>query len=217
MPRRSFTPDAVVDAAVDLARQQSHPRLTGKALGDALGVDRSAIWRHFADQDALLRAVGDRLLIMALDGVDHGAQPADRMKELARSVVAVFAAHPMIGAVTAGRTTQGPGELAMVEFLLRTLAEARVGDSDIARLQRTFADTILGYAGLRASQELLPDELRARDRDAWYGTYATADTGRYPAIAAQVTALAGVEDDTVLESLLTALSDAVDGFAGETS
>lgn len=218
MPRRNLTPGVIVDAAVDLAYHREHTRLTGKVLGDALGVDRSAIWRHFSDQDALLRAVGDRLLVMALDAAEVAVadgSPRDRLKDLARALVATFAAHPMIGAVTAGRTTQGPGEMRMVEVTLQSLHDAGVPDAHIARLQRTFADTVLGYAGLRASQELLPPELRERDREAWYGTYATASAETYPAIAAHVTALAAVEDDTVLESLLTSLSESAERIIAE--
>jgi AcrR family transcriptional regulator len=210
MPRRTLTPAIIVDAAVALGRGREHTKLTGKALGDALGVDRSAIWRHFADQDALLRAVGDRLLTMALARVDAAGTARDRLKELARAVVAVFVEHPMIGAVTAGRTTQGPGELTLVEFTLQALSEAGVADAELARVQRTFADTLLGYAGLRANQELLPEAVRRHDREAWSRTYATAPAEEYPMIADHVTALAGVSDETVLEAILISLSDAVD-------
>ncbi|MFT3876505.1 MAG: TetR/AcrR family transcriptional regulator C-terminal domain-containing protein [Propioniciclava sp.] len=211
MARRTLTPATIVDAAVAIAARAEPDGLTGRVLGAELGVDRSAVWRHFKDHDALLRAVGDRLLRMALDAVPARLAPHERMMALARSVVGTFVAHPHVGAAISGRTTQGEGELAMVEFTLQALGEAGVPAEQCARQQRTLADTILGYAGLRASKALLSEEIRQRDQQAWMGTYATVSPQTHPAIARHVTDLAAVTDDDVLESLLAALWAAVRG------
>lgn len=209
MARKTLTPSAIVDAAIAIAARSEPGGLTGRVLGDELGVDRSAVWRHFKDQDALLRAVGDRLLTMALEAVPAGLTPQDRMMALARALVGAFVAHPHVGAVLGGRTTQGPGEFAVVEFSLQALHEAGVPADQIARQQRMIADTILGYASLRAGQELLPPEVRRSDRQAWAGAYAVASPETYPAIAEHVMDLAAVSDDDVLEALLDALWAAV--------
>ena len=209
MTRRTLTPETVVDAAVAIAARPEAPAITGRVLGDELGVDRSAVWRHFADQDALLRAIGDRLLAMALADVPAGLDPLDRMKALARSIVTTFAAHPTIGAVIGGRTTQGPGEFAVVEFTLRALEEVGLPGDRIAPQQRMIADTVLGYASLRAHQELLPPELRRGDRMAFAGAYAAASPDDYPAITRHALDLAQISDDQVLESLLDALWSSV--------
>ncbi|MFT4228197.1 TetR/AcrR family transcriptional regulator [Micropruina sp.] len=215
MPRQSLSPRLIVDAAVAIAGRPGASVLSGRALGDELGVDRSAVWRHFPDQDALLRAVGDRLLELALAAVPDGLDPEVRMRALARSVVATFVAHPQVGALIAGRTTQGRGELAMVEFTLCALREAGVPHDQVGRHQRVLADTILSYAGMRAGRALLSDDLRRRDQQAWVGTYATASAESYPAIADHVQELAAVTDDDVLESLLTALAVGVRAVADQ--
>ncbi|MFT4296791.1 MAG: TetR/AcrR family transcriptional regulator C-terminal domain-containing protein [Micropruina sp.] len=209
MSRRLLSPAMIVDAAVAIAARPDAGPLTGRVLGDELGVDRSAVWRHFPDQDALLRAVGDRLLELALAAVPDGLDPERRMMALARAVVATFVDHPQIGAVIASRTTQGPGELATVEFTLRALREAGVPHDQVGRQQRILADTVLSYAGMRAGRALLTDEIRRRDQQAWMGTYATASAQTHPAIADHVHALAAVTDDEVLEGLLAALAIAV--------
>lgn len=205
MARRTLTPALIVDAAVAIAARAEPNGLSGRVLGDELGVDRSAVWRHFADQDALLRAVGDRLVELALAVVPAGLPPHERMMALARALVGVFAAHPYVGAAIASRTTQGPGELAAVEFTLQALREAGVPRGQLARLQRTLADTLLGYAGFRAGRALLSEEIRQRDQQAWMGAYATVSPATHPAIAEQVGELAAVTDDEVLETLLAAL------------
>lgn len=209
MPRKTLTPAAIVDAAVAIAARADGPGLTGRTLGEELGVDRSAVWRHFADQDALLCAVGDRLLEMALAAVPPGLPPHERTMALGRAIVAVFAAHPHVGAVIGARTTQGPGELATVELTLTALREAGVPADQIAPQQRMIADVLLSYASQRAAQQLLPPELRRRDQQAWAGTYATVSPQTYPAIAAHAAELASVTDDAVLESLLSALWAAI--------
>lgn len=55
-------PEVIVDAAMRVTARAEPDGLTGKALGNERGVDRSAVWRHAADRHALLLAVGDRLL-----------------------------------------------------------------------------------------------------------------------------------------------------------
>lgn len=205
MARKTLTPETIVDAAIAISARNDGDAITGRTLGDELGVDRSAVWRHFADQDALLRAIGDRLLVMSLANVAADLPPHERMKALARSLVHTFEAHPSIGAAVAGRTTQEAAEFAVVEATLQALLEVGVPADRLAGQQRMIAETILGYANLRASQALLPPEIRRGDRLAWSDSYAAASRASYPAIAQHALDLATVSDDEVLELLLDAL------------
>ncbi|MFT3944536.1 MAG: TetR family transcriptional regulator [Ancrocorticia sp.] len=209
MARKTLTPATIVDAALAITARKDATALTGGTLGKELGVDRSAVWRHFKDQDALLRAVGDRLLQMALAEVSPDLPPHERMMTLARALVRTFTAHPSIGMIIGGRTTRGDGEFAVVEFTLRALHEAGVPDELIAAQQRMIADTLLSYASMRAAQALLPAELRRNDHQAWAGAYAMLSPETHPCIARHSGALAAVSDDDVLETLLSALWVAV--------
>ncbi|ALJ20470.1 TetR/AcrR family transcriptional regulator C-terminal domain-containing protein [Microbacterium sp. No. 7] len=213
MTRRTLAPAVIVDAAIAAAARGDDAPLSGRTLGDALGVDRSAIWRHFADHDALLRAAGDRLLRLALDEVPTDLVPHERMMALARALVRVFVRHAGIGALVAGRTTGGPAEIDVVELTLRALDEAGVPPEQVAHQQRMIADAVLGYAGMRATQALLPAAQRQHDLLAWGAVYAGVSAQTHPAIAAHLPALAAVTDDDVLESLLAALWRAVQSIA----
>ncbi|WP_430332937.1 TetR/AcrR family transcriptional regulator [Rhodococcus sp. ACT016] len=216
-PRRRLTPELVVDTAVRIAARRRSDGLTGRALGEELGVDRSAVWRHFADKDALLRAVGDRLLSMALDRVPGGVGPRERLEHLARAVVGVFTTHPYVGAAVASRTTRGPGEFAAVEMMLTALAELGLSTVDVVRYQRMFADTVLSYAGVRAGYAVLPQTLRDADERAWGHDYVGADPVMYPAIAKHAPQLAQVSAEMVLDTLLEAFWVAVDARRTDTS
>src|SRR5690606_32088555 len=62
---------ALLQAAVRTLQKQGYEALTLRAVGEELGVSRSALYRHFADKAALLTAVaseGFRLLRAGLVG-----------------------------------------------------------------------------------------------------------------------------------------------------
>lgn len=62
---------ALLEAAVRTIQKQGVPALTLRAVGDDLGVSRTALYRHFADKSALLMAVareGFRTLRLELEG-----------------------------------------------------------------------------------------------------------------------------------------------------
>ncbi|HTV19958.1 MAG TPA: TetR/AcrR family transcriptional regulator [Polyangiaceae bacterium] len=66
----------LLQAAVRTIQKHGFDALTLRAVGDELGVSRSALYRHFADKSALLTAVaaeGFRMLRQALLGAWEGA------------------------------------------------------------------------------------------------------------------------------------------------
>ena len=62
MTRVVLTEDSIVATSIQLIEQAGSDRFTLRRLGEALGADPTAIYRHFKDKDELLRAVGDRII-----------------------------------------------------------------------------------------------------------------------------------------------------------
>lgn len=205
-----LTRDRIVAAAVRIAARGRPDGLTGRALGEELGVDRSAVWRHFADKDALLRAVGDRLLTLAYEQVPAGLDPKARLEALARAVVAVFVGHPYVGSAIASRTTRGPGEFAVVDMMLTALAELGLSPDDVVRYQRMLAVSVLSYAGVSAGYAVLPQKVRDADERAWTREYLALGAEEYPGIAEYSARLADVGPDAVLDTMIEAFWTAVD-------
>jgi AcrR family transcriptional regulator len=210
-PQRAarLTPETIVDAAVRIAARADPAGLSGRAIGAELGVDRSAVWRHFADQDALLLAVGDRFLQMAVDRVPDDSGPAQRLRALAVGVVEVFEQHPFVGAQLASRFTHSHGEFAGTEMILQSLEALGLDDDDVARFERIVADTVLAYAGMRAVNATLSSRARERQALAYKASYAAADEDRYPALNKHLERLSRQKDDEVFAGLLDALEMAI--------
>lgn len=202
--------ETIVDAAVRIAARGESDGLTGKALGVELGVDRSAVWRHFDDKDALLRAVGDKLFETAVAKVPEGLSPSDRLESLAKAVVEEFVAHPYVGTAISLHFTWGPGGLATMEMMLSALEELGLGESEVVLYQRMLADTILAFAGARAGYALLPEETRSVEETALIKHYMVVNPDEYPSIAANAARLALVEFDAIFDALLAALRAAVE-------
>ena len=54
--------ELIVDAAANLVAEHGAEAMTARRLGEALGCDPSALYRHYANMDDLQREVGDRFL-----------------------------------------------------------------------------------------------------------------------------------------------------------
>ncbi|WP_394617310.1 TetR/AcrR family transcriptional regulator [Lentzea sp. JNUCC 0626] len=215
MPRgrgTRLTREAILDACMAIAKRAAPEGLTGGALGQELGVDRSAAWRHFPGHDALLTAVGDRLLLMAAEQVQEGLPPEARLRSLARHLVDVFVAHPYIGAQTSCRMTRGPGELAVIELVLTVLEQACLRGQAVAHHQQLLTDTLLAYAGLRATYATLHARTRVKDgRFQWFDL----SEENYPAIIRHLPSLSVQNHDGVLTTLLDTLWATVIGAAAD--
>lgn len=199
----------IVDAALRIAARGETDGLTGKALGLELGVDRSAVWRHFEDKDALLRAVGDKLFEIAVATVPPELPPLDRLEALGRAIMDVFAAHPYVGAAISLHFTWGPGTLTTTELTLAALEELGLEPSKVVLFQRLFAETVIATAGARAGYALLPENTRRIEETALSTHFRGVDPDEYPLIATHAAGLAGVEPDTLFDALIDVLLNAV--------
>lgn len=107
---------ALIDTAMELIAQQG---VQGFSLAEAsrrLGVAVSAPYRHFADREELLLAVGVRageLLVAAVTAERGGDSPEERLVAVARGYVRFAAKHRrMFEAVFGTRTPVGEPEFA---------------------------------------------------------------------------------------------------------
>lgn len=83
-----------VAAAFEIANEVGLSSLTLKALGDRLGVDATAVYRHFGSKDLLLVAMLDELLADVLAVQTETSDPVEELRSIGWALRKVLLAHP---------------------------------------------------------------------------------------------------------------------------
>jgi AcrR family transcriptional regulator len=119
-PRAPLTKERVLEAAVELADRGGIDALSMRKLGQQLGVEGMALYRHVRDKNDLLDGIVDVVMgeiqVPGGDG-DWKAQ----MRELAHGARAVMLRHPWAPAQIVARPDPGPATLRHIDSVLRIL------------------------------------------------------------------------------------------------
>ncbi|BCJ67620.1 TetR/AcrR family transcriptional regulator [Polymorphospora rubra] len=99
---RPLTPELIAAAALEVGDREGAKAMSMRRIAAELGCDPMALYRHFADRDALLDAVAD-LALNDVPDPDPAAGWEDRLRHLAGGIRSAALAHPGIAAHIAGR------------------------------------------------------------------------------------------------------------------
>ncbi|MCF2528478.1 TetR/AcrR family transcriptional regulator [Yinghuangia soli] len=212
---RQLTPDQIVEASLRIAARGSADAFTIRRLGDELGSDPTAIYRHFRDKDELMLTVADRMHGEVLDNVPDGLDWRDRLRALAAAAHAAAVKYPIVASSTASRTTRRVNEFRIVELILGALAEAGLDGADAALYYRVVGDSMLAYTGQYAAYLLVEPGVRASDEASWSGEYRLADTARFPHITRLGDELPAITHEAIYEARFEALIIAIEHLAAE--
>ena len=212
----ALSAELIVDRALELTEREGSAALTMRRLGEELGVDPTAVYRHFRDKDDLVLACMDRIIDNAYASLQPGLDPGDWravLRAVAQTSWAMCEAHPAIYALTFYRVTGGPGERKMVELLLSTLAGTGLPADRTVLYYRAFIDAILGVCGMKAATHSLGDGLQEKDGSAWTRIYAVLPQAEYPAARAHAQELAAVTQreiyTTIVDAVIRLIEDAL--------
>ena len=118
--RTPLTRDRVLQAAVDLADRGGNEALSMRKLGQELGVDAMALYRHVRSKDDLLDGLVE-VIVGQIDRPSAGANWKTNLRQQAMAARAVMLRHPWARRVLEERGTGGPACLAYIESVLATL------------------------------------------------------------------------------------------------
>ncbi|HWI30050.1 MAG TPA: TetR/AcrR family transcriptional regulator C-terminal domain-containing protein [Microbacterium sp.] len=168
MPRTSprLSRTVILDRALEIAEKtddQPGQALTGRSLGDALGVDRSAIWRHFEDKDDLLLAVADRIIGVILESLPPSASPQKRLEEMFRAFIRTFGRYPFVASELGPRNFTLVNGSTAWERIVAALLEMGVPSEDVVLHYRVFADVMIALSASKAVEQQRSAEERARE------------------------------------------------------
>ncbi|GAA5020499.1 TetR/AcrR family transcriptional regulator [Kitasatospora paranensis] len=197
--------DLIVSAALELVEAPGGNALTVRRLGAELGCDPSTVYRYFADVDALLLAVADRLIGDSLDGFTADEDWIASLRDFAVRVHRSVLRHPRLAAVRASRVTGGPGECRAVDTGIGILLRGGFAPAESVRLYRTFIDTVLAHAALDAAVRDLSDQQRHQQSRVWHSAQDALPAESYPnlhTVREHLPEMAGSAFPDVLELLL---------------
>jgi AcrR family transcriptional regulator len=147
-PRRSarkpLTPGRIVEAA--LAEAASAGDFTMRGLGARLGVDPMAVYRHFADKNALLDAMVDAALGDFTPPGPELDDPIEALRRMAHDFRAALLRHPGVSErVTMNRPALGPHTLALAEATLARLFALGLDTPEATSAFETLVQFITGF------------------------------------------------------------------------
>ncbi|MGD9705817.1 MAG: TetR/AcrR family transcriptional regulator [Acidimicrobiia bacterium] len=181
MTRVALNEDSIITTSIRLIEQDGPDRFTLRRLGEALGADPTAIYRHFKDKDELLRAVGDRIIAEITVGLPD--EPAGWRAVVAEVCVRLRAAHvaqPHLAALVRSGPPMHENEFAVTEVLLRQLRIAGLDTTTAALAYHALIELTVGSAALDAPMAALAPEGRAERYAGWRRAYSSLDERSHP-------------------------------------
>ena len=128
-PKVSLDRETFVEAALRLASRPHNLSLTYRDLGNEVGVDPTAVYRHFRTKESLMQEVLDRILLISRAKV---TTPTDQWEEclaaFAAATLETFLEFPAIAVTATSLTTGGQGELDCMELILDCFSQAGLRD-----------------------------------------------------------------------------------------
>jgi len=196
-----------VVAALELADMRGD--FSMRALGERLGVDPMAVYRHFRDKDALLDALVDAALQDLEPGPHVAGTPIERLRQLCLDFRRALSAHPGVAhRLRVTLPTLGPHVIGLTEASLGLIHQAGV---ELAEAPRVFTLLIrFVTAGVEEEEQILAhNDGEQAWRAAVTSRYSSVSSGEYPHVTAMAAELdrSSFQDD--FEYGLDLLLDAV--------
>jgi AcrR family transcriptional regulator len=192
----------IVRAGLDVAARPNSAAISIRALGAELGVDPTAVYRHFRAKDDLMKALLDAVQAIALEriaGVD--ADWRERLRLLSRATLDAFVDHPAIAIEATVLTTNGPAELTTIEFILGAFSEAGLSGADLVRHYALFASYVLseaaGIARGRTTTSGDADDAGGTPSNAWFDGPLLVDPVTHSNIASVAAELKALRDEDI--------------------
>lgn len=201
--------ERIVDCAAVLIAEHGTEALSARRLGEALGCDPSALYRHFVDMGELQRVVGDHFLAAVRVEVRNGESWDAAVRRICVELRKVQLRQPRLAALVRAAPTRLTNELRITEALLRELTRGGFEPLSAAAAYHALIELTVGSAAIDAELAAEPAAVRRRTYNAWRRHYAALDPADFP----QSTAIAaylyeGTADDRfqfALDALLAGL------------
>jgi TetR/AcrR family transcriptional regulator, tetracycline repressor protein len=207
-----LTAGSIVSAAIEVIRRDGPDRFSMRKLGEALAADPTAIYRHFANKDDLLRAVGDR----ALEGITKSLPATSwraAIRELMIRLRAANLAQPALAILVRSGPPRHRNEMLVTETTLAALLGAGLAGVAAVNGYHALIELTIGSDSIDAALAALDADERSQTYAVWRTAYSSLDPAAFPCSVALASSLyPGTADDRftfALDMLLDGLASLV--------
>ncbi|MFJ2509519.1 MULTISPECIES: TetR/AcrR family transcriptional regulator [Arthrobacter] len=209
--RNRLDPGSIIDAVLRLARQEPGERLTVRKLGQELEVDATAVYRHFRNRDAVIRAALDRLFNLSLQRTQAAAAGQDwrtRLETYISELLEAFMQHPALGSESFATDTYGPGELQAIEFVLECLTDAGLAPDRVVHYYAALESYTLALGtGISMEVQRRPG---SAGQEPWLNPGIFTRLSGYPLLDQHHADLRRLDSQTAFRAGLTAILDSAE-------
>lgn len=203
-PRLSRT--SILDACLRVADAEGADALTLRRVGAELGVDPTALYRHFRDKAELFEAIADRLLDEVVRSVRMTGEWRRDLTELALSARRAYLTHPRLAHILAASPDPLANNQRLAEMSIGALRAAGLTDEDSAMAFEVWQSYVAGASSLDA-------EVGRGVEDRWRRAFAVLDPDEFPN-SVMVSRFLYPADDRVFRLGLDLLLQGIEARAG---
>ncbi len=193
--------EAVIDAALRLADEEGLDSVSFRRLADQFAVTPMALYWHFADKEALLAALADRLWVQAADMLSASldrlsSSEDDGWGPLRLTLIALVAAmqpHPAVAELVPTRVLECEAGRDVTELTLGFLAQQGFDRSQASDLARFVLSSAVMLVTTQAGIEIPGHDERAEVQRRKRIALASLPPDRYPQITASASYLTDCE------------------------
>ncbi len=140
----SHSREEFIEAAITYADDYGIDALTLRALGSALGMSSTALYRYFPDKGALVVGMRERLLSAALSGPTTVKGPCEALRAMALAYRAAARRHPCLSQIMSAPALEGDVSLAVPTSVGDLLGALGLRGSEVAMAYRQLESFTVG-------------------------------------------------------------------------
>jgi AcrR family transcriptional regulator len=170
----------ILDAAEAIADSEGVGRVTMRRIGAELGVDPTAIYRHFRNKEELLIELADRLFGIE-PPVDPELPPREQLRAHMRYGLSRYRRHPDLAQLLAVQPDDTPNLQRIAESGISLLRQMGLPPAEAAAMFQVIENHVVGTGLYYALIEAAEDP-RLGDPDAMRRAYALLPETTHPAV-----------------------------------
>jgi AcrR family transcriptional regulator len=199
---------AILDAALRIAERPGAAEVRFRDLGDELGADPTAVYRHFRSKQHLVEAVIDRLMDDIGRSVPEDAPWRTVLHLFADEMLQTFTGYPAIGMHLADARAVGPAELALVERTLRALEEAGLDEEVLVQRYAVLSGFTTAFVAAACRELIAAGRPGAAEEVPWLPEAAEA-AETHPVLARHLARIATLDFRSTYDTAITLLVEAI--------